>query len=99
MFVALLKFADEKAKAKDFMEAHNAWLRQGFDDGVFLLAGSLKPGPDQAGGGAILAHSIDKEALQARLNEDPFVMHRVVETDILEIAPSKAGAQMQFLLG
>ncbi len=25
------------------MDEHNAWIKQGFDDGVFLLVGSLQP--------------------------------------------------------
>ena len=43
MFIVLLKFSDNKAKAGQFMDSHKAWLKRGFDDGVFLLAGSLKP--------------------------------------------------------
>ena len=41
MFMVLLKFSENKAQASQFMEAHNAWIKQGFDDGVFLLVGSL----------------------------------------------------------
>ncbi len=26
------------------MLGHNGWIKRGFDDGVFLLAGSLQPG-------------------------------------------------------
>ncbi len=44
MFIVLLKFADNKAKAGELMDGHNAWLARGFDDGVFLLAGSLAGG-------------------------------------------------------
>jgi len=53
MYVIQLHFAANKARAKDFMSAHNSWLQQGFDDGVFILAGSI----DTAKGGAILAHN------------------------------------------
>lgn len=43
MFLVLLKFSDGKAKAGHYMQGHNEWLRSGFDDGVFLLAGSVQP--------------------------------------------------------
>ena len=35
MFVVLLRFSANKTRAADFMQAHNDWIRQGFDDGVF----------------------------------------------------------------
>src|SRR5688572_23755821 len=56
MFVITLRFAD-KTKAPQFMDGHNAWIKRGFDDGVFLLVGSLQPNA----GGAILAHNASPE--------------------------------------
>lgn len=93
MFVVLLKFADNKAKAGQFMDGHNAWLSQGFADGVFLLAGGIKPGL----GGAILVHGVTAEELQTRVNADPFVAEGVVQVEIIEIAPSKADARLDFM--
>jgi uncharacterized protein YciI len=93
MFVVLLKFSANKAKAGQFMEGHNTWLRQGFAEGVFLLAGSIKPGL----GGAILAHGVTAEDLQQRVNVDPFVAEDVVRAEILEIAPSKTDERLNFL--
>ncbi len=43
MFVVLLKFSDNKNKAGEFMYGHNQWIKSGFDDGVFILVGSLQP--------------------------------------------------------
>lgn len=94
MFVVLLKFAANKAKAGELMEGHNAWLRQGFADGVFLLAGSIKPGQ----GGAILAHGATAGVLQQRVNADPFVAEDVVRAEILEIAPSRTDERLNFMV-
>lgn len=94
MFIVLLKFSFNKAKAGQFMEAHNAWLKQGFADGVFLLAGSIKPGL----GGAILAHGVAAEDLQQRIDADPFVAEDVVRAEIVEIAPSKTDARLNFMV-
>lgn len=95
MFIVLLKFSANKAGAGQFMDGHNAWLRRGFEEGVFLLAGSLQP---KLGGG-ILAHGTTLAALQDRVNDDPFVAANVVSAEILEIAPAKADERLSFLLG
>ena len=50
MFIVLLKFSANKSEASRFMEGHKQWVKRGFDDGVFLLAGSLEPG---LGGGIV----------------------------------------------
>ncbi len=93
MFVVLLKFSEQKARAGEFMEAHNAWIQRGFDDGVFLLVGSLQP----AAGGALLADGADREELQRRLDEDPFVVHGVVTAQIHEITPGRVDQRLSFL--
>jgi len=94
MFIVILKFADNKSNAGQFMSAHNAWIQRGFDDGVFLLVGSLKP----SRGGAIVAHATSLSELQSRVSADPFVVEKVVEAEILEIAPSKADERLSFML-
>lgn len=95
MFVVLLRFSANKGNAGQFMDGHNAWLRRGFEAGVFLLAGSLQPKL----GGAILAHNTTLAALQDRVKDDPFVAEDVVSAEILEISPSKTDERLSFLLG
>jgi len=94
MFIVLLRFSGNKAKAGQFMDGHKAWLKRGFDDGVFLLTGSLQPNL----GGGIVAHNIALPELQSRVNNDPFVAEDVVSAEILEIAPSRADDRLSFLL-
>jgi uncharacterized protein YciI len=95
MFVVLLRFSENKSRAGQFMDGHKAWIARGFDDGVFLIVGSLNP---NAGGG-IVAHNTSLADLQSRVNGDPFVAENVVSAEILEIAPARADARLQFLLG
>lgn len=95
MFVVVLRFAEHRAEAPRWMEGHKAWLQQGFEDGVFLLAGSLQPQL----GGAVLAHHTHREALQQRVDADPFVAQGVVSAEILDIAPARADGRLHFLLG
>jgi uncharacterized protein YciI len=93
MFIVTLKFSANKARAKEFMAGHNDWIRRGFDDGIFLLTGSLQPNQ----GGGILAHNTSLPELQARVNEDPFVAQDVVRAEIIEIAPSKVDERLTFI--
>lgn len=95
MHIVLLKFAEQKDQAAQHMDAHNAWLKRGFEEGVFVLAGSLQP----RRGGAIVSHGCSLEALRTRVAEDPFVAAGVVEAEILEISPSRADDRLAFLLG
>jgi uncharacterized protein YciI len=94
MFIVLLKFSDGKSKASQFMEGHKEWIKRGFDDGVFLLVGSLR----QNLGGGIVVHNTSLSDLQNRVNEDPFVVENIVGAEILEIAPSNADERLKFLL-
>lgn len=94
MFIVLLRFSNNKANAARFMEGHTEWIKRGFDDGVFLLTGSLQPNS----GGGILAHNTSLSDLRHRINEDPFVAENVVCAEILELAPAKAVAPLEFLL-
>lgn len=94
MFIVLLKFSGNKGQAGQFMDSHNAWLKRGFEEGVFLLAGSLQPKL----GGAILAHQATLEQLQARVSADPFVEAGVVAAEIMEVSPSRVADSMAFLM-
>jgi uncharacterized protein YciI len=95
MFIVLLRFTGNKGRVGQFMEGHKEWIKRGFDDGVFLMAGSLQPNA----GGAILAHNTSPSDLRARVNDDPFVAENVVSAEILEITPSRADERLKFLLG
>ena len=93
MFVVTLKFSSNKGQAGQFMDGHKAWIKRGFDDGVFLLVGNLQPNL----GGGIVAHNTSLSDLQRRVNDDPFVAENVVSADILEIAPSRTDDRLEFL--
>lgn len=94
MFVIQLRFSTNKANAGQYMDGHNAWLKNGFADGTFLLAGTIQPKL----GGAVFAHNATLEQIQAIVAEDPFVAEDVVTAEIIEITASKAVPQLEFLL-
>ena len=94
MFIVFLKFSDNKSNAGQFMEGHNAWIRKGIEDGIFLVVGSLQPSL----GGAVVAHNTSLQDLQTRVDEDPFVAENVVSAEIHEISPALTDERLCFLM-
>ncbi len=93
MFIVTLKFSENKDKAGQLMDAHKAWIKRGFDEGIFVLIGSLQPNL----GGGILAYGTSLSDLENRIKEDPFVAEKVVTAEILEISPAKTDERLEFL--
>ena len=94
MIIVFLKFSKNKSQAPTYMKEHNSWLKQGFEDGVFHMAGSIQP----AEGGAIIVHSLSLEETKARVETDPFVEHGVVTAEFIEVSPSITSENMSFLI-
>jgi len=94
MYVIFLRFSAGRDQAGRLMQAHKEWLQRGFDEGVFLMAGSIQP---QAGG-MILASGVALAQLEDRVSNDPFVMEDVVQAEIVAVTPSKADPRLAFLL-
>ncbi|SFE82343.1 YciI family protein [Shimia marina] len=93
MYIITLTLTGLKSKAPDFIAAHNAWITQGFDDGVFVLVGGLKP----QGGGVILAGGSDITSIEERVSEDPFVAEGIAIPHIQEVAPARTDPRLSFL--
>jgi uncharacterized protein YciI len=85
MVIVCLKFGSHRAQAGQWMADHNQWIQKGFDDGVFLMTGSL----GNAQGGVVLAANVDEAGLQRRIEQDPFVVHGVVSAEVHAVTPSR----------
>tara|TARA_Y100001934_G_C12113713_1_gene659762 strand:+ start:24 stop:311 length:288 start_codon:yes stop_codon:yes gene_type:complete len=94
MFTVFLKFGENRSLAPQFMDARKAWIKKGLDDGVFMMVGSLQPNM----GGAILAHGVTRDQIDARVNEDPFVIEGIVSAEIMEISPAFADPRLEFMM-
>ena len=93
MFIAFLKYSTNKTAASEHMPDHGKWISQGFEDGIFHLAGAL----DNDAGGFIIAHGESRDAFEARIQADPLVVHQVVDAEIHEIDPKKTTQALEFL--
>jgi uncharacterized protein YciI len=94
MYIVLLRFSGAKAKAVEFMEGHKAWIKRGFDDGVFVMTGTLQPNQ----GGLVVAVNTSRTDLDKRVSADPFVVEGVVKAEILEVTPSRADERLSWLV-
>ncbi len=94
MFIVFLKLVGDKSRIPDHMAAHKEWIGKGFDTGIFLAVGTLEPGL----GGAILAHGMGRDSLEAFLNEDPFVVEGIAAPEIHEVTPARTDDRLAFLM-
>lgn len=94
MFVVFLRFTENKPRAQEFMSEHNAWVKQGLNEGLFLVVGSLDAGK----GGCIIARGGDAQTLQSYISRDPFVFENIVVAEIHPITPSMASDECLFLM-
>ncbi|MFW2853606.1 YciI family protein [Sphingomonas sp. TX0543] len=67
------------------MEAHVAFLEQGFEQGVFVVAGRREPRT----GGVILCRGV-AEDIEALAQTDPFVVSGVATAEVVEFKASFA---------
>jgi uncharacterized protein YciI len=72
---------------------HKAWVKNGFDDGVFVLSGGQRPRV----GGAIVALDKDRAAIEARVGRDPFVLSCAATAQIIEVVPSTVDDRVSLL--
>lgn len=77
--IIVLRTVDPAAHAAH-LDAHVAWVRRHADAGTFLYCGSFENGKD---GGAIIARTPTREALDAILAEDPFLVHGAATHEVL----------------
>jgi len=82
------KLAIEQADSQ--MTPHMDWVRQGFEQGLFVASGRKIPRT----GGVILAKG-DRAAVEAYCAADPFVTHGIADYDIVEVAITTAIAGLE----
>ena len=93
MFIVHLIYLAPLEEIDRHVEPHRAWVEAGVADGVFVAAGPLTPRT----GGVILAHGLSREALDARLAEDPFAKAGLIRVEILDHTIRVADPRLAFL--
>ena len=93
MFVIKLTYTKPLDQVDAFLSDHKAWVKQGFDEGIFLLSGGLRPRT----GGLLLALGNDRQAIEERVSKDPFVLNSVASACVMEVVPSSLDDRLGFL--
>lgn len=93
MFIVLLTYTAPLERIDAQGEAHRAWLRSCYDDGIFLASGPQEPRT----GGAILAHGLTRAELEARLAGDPFAQAGLATYQIIKVAVRLSDPRLAFL--
>ena len=81
MLILSLTYVKPNEEADRYMEAHMAWLKEGYARGWFLASGRKVPRT----GGMILAAG-DRSEIEAYVAADPFTVHGIAEYEITEVA-------------
>ena len=81
MFILSLTYITPIEQADKHMEAHMAWVKAGYDEGLFIASGRKIPRT----GGVILSRG-ERAALEALCAADPFTVHGIAEYEITEMA-------------
>ncbi|MBO9419513.1 hypothetical protein J7481_08395 [Labrenzia sp. R4_2] len=83
MFVVDLTYIGDLSKIDALLEPHQAFLKSGYDRGVFLASGPKEPRT----GGVILARSDTRAELEKLIDQVPFKQEGVAEYRITEFNP------------
>ncbi|KVD34844.1 hypothetical protein WS89_02875 [Burkholderia sp. MSMB1072] len=88
MYVIDIHYTASLERIDDALERHRAYLQPQFDKGIFIAAGPKVPRE----GGMILAARIDRDALDAILETDPFVTEGLATYRVTEFRVTRAAS-------
>ncbi len=80
MFLLLGRYLKPVDEVGVYLDAHRAWVREDAELGVFIAAGREVP----LQGGLLVAVGVTREAVNAIIAKDPFIMGGAAEYDVRE---------------
>jgi uncharacterized protein YciI len=94
MLILSLTYIAPMDKVDALIEPHMAWVKKGYDDGLFIASGRKVPRT----GGVILSRG-ERDAMEAFCATDPFAVHGVATYDITEAAFTTVVSGAEILKG
>ncbi|MGA9658969.1 MAG: YciI family protein [Asticcacaulis sp.] len=94
MFIVTLTYKMPNDEVDRHLDAHMAWLREGYASGVFMAAGRRVPRT----GGMILAGG-ERDVLEAMMRRDPFQIHGIADYVIAEVNITSTADGLEALKG
>ena len=95
MFILSLTYKTSTEEADRHMEAHIAWVKEGYDKGWFIASGRKVPRT----GGLILAKGCERAEMEAFVAADPFAVHGIADYEITEVALTTVADGLEGLRG
>ena len=92
MFILSLTYIAPLEEADRHMDAHMAWVREGYDGNFVLASGRKIPRT----GGVILARG-ERATIEELCAADPFVVHKIAEYEIIEVTFTTVAAGIEIL--
>jgi uncharacterized protein YciI len=93
MYVVSLTYKVAQEIVDQHLDAHVDWLKDAFDEGVFIAAGRKVPRT-----GGVLLSRADRQMLDESLAKDPFNVHGVADFDVIEFAANRTAPGFENLL-
>jgi uncharacterized protein YciI len=94
MYAVILRYTLPIAEVEKHVEAHRQWLKENYAAKRFLLSGPQRPRI----GGFILAAAMERDQLDAILQNDPFCRNGVAAYEVIEVAPTTTDDRLSFLI-
>lgn len=88
LYALTLSYLSTEDKRASLLDAHKAWLVEGFKQGRVIFAGPLSNGS----GGFVLLHGENPEIVEAYIKNDPFVIHDIVFASLTAVEPALSAA-------
>ncbi|MBU2896755.1 YciI family protein [Vibrio hepatarius] len=94
MFVINLTYQVPLETVDCFISQHIEYLNLQYEQGNFILSGRKEPRT----GGVIISTLSEKADLNNILTQDPFYYEGIDHYEVIEIIPTKASAELAFLI-
>jgi len=94
LFVVILTYVRPLEEIDAAGADHVAWLRRGYEEGVFLTSGRRIPRT----GGIIIAKGTSAEAIAERLRHDPFQERGLATAEVFPFEPNMSSEAMKAII-
>ncbi len=94
LFVVILTYVAPIEEIDAAGADHVAWLRRGYEEGIFLTSGRRIPRT----GGIIIAKGASVDAIADRLRDDPFQKLGLATAEVIPFEPNMSADAMKAIL-
>ena len=83
MFIINFNFIKPLEEVNKYTELHRAYVAKQYEKEKFIIGGPKTP----RNGGVVVSNECSKEELMMILENDPLILERVAEYDLIEFSP------------